>query len=121
MKNNGLQNRFAKGDTLVWMFWYQCMWCGENRWDCLHHIISSSSRDHQHGTFNESILNSSPMHNEKCHINNGELHHREVEIKLLEKTMTALAYDDYILTNLDREFITAYWDTHFKHFNNLLK
>jgi len=121
MKNSGLQNRFSPNDTYVWMFWYKCMWCGENKWDCLHHIISPSSLDHRLGEFNSSILNSSPMHNRKCHIDNGLLHHRDIEIKLLEKTMTALKYDGYILTNLDRAFTEAYWDTHFKHFNNLLK
>lgn len=121
MKKTGLQYRFCKMDTEVWMFWHKCMWCGKNRWDCLHHIISPSSMGHHPGEFNTSILNSSPMHNNGCHIDNGELHHREMEIKLLEKTMTALSYLRYDLTETDREFINIYNDSHFKHFKNLIK
>ena len=60
------------------------------------------------------------MHNHKCHIDNGELHHREIEIKLLEKTMTVLAHKEYKMLRKDKQFQMAYWDTHFKHFNNLL-
>ena len=120
MKQTGLQYRFAPMDTDVWMFWHRCMWCGQNRWDCLHHIISPSSMDHKHGDFNTSILNSSPMHNHGCHLDNGKLHHRETEILLLEKTMTALAYKHYRLTDLDKLFKETYHDTHFKHFDNLL-
>jgi len=120
MKQSGLHNRFAKDDTEAWMFWYRCMWCGQNGWDCLHHIISPSSRGHRIGDFNESILNSSPMHNHKCHIDNGELHHRETEIKLLEKTMTVLRHKDYQMKDIDKRFQMAYWETHFQHFNNLL-
>lgn len=107
-------------DKEVWLFHHKCMWCGRNKWDCLHHIISPSSHEHKHGEFNTSILNSSPMHNYGCHLNNGELHHRKVEIKLLEKTMTTLAYKHYEMTDLDRQFQTTYWETHYKHFNNLL-
>jgi len=120
MKQTGLQYRFDPLDTEVWMFWHRCMWCGQNKWDCLHHIISPSSRDHRHGDFNASILNSSPMHNHGCHLDNGELHHRETEIKLLEKTMMVLAHKHYKATKLDKQFQMAYWETHFKHFNNLL-
>jgi len=60
------------------------------------------------------------MHNHGCHLDNGKLHHREIEIKLLEKTMTALAYSGYKMKKIDEEFQTTYYETHFKHFNNLL-
>ena len=120
MKQSGLQYRFAESDKEVWMFWYRCMWCGKNRWDCLHHIISPSSMGHTHGDFNTSILNSSAMHNCGCHLDNGELHHRETEIKLLEKTLTMLKFKKYKLTDLDKQFQKVYWETHFKNFNNLL-
>ena len=120
MKNTGLQYRFSPLDKEVWFFWHKCMWCSKNRWDCLHHIISPSSRGHQHGDFNCSILNSSPMHNHGCHLDNPELHKREMEIKLLEKTMTALAYAHYKVKELDRQFINTYQKTHYKHFKNLL-
>ena len=121
MKNTGLKYRFAPLEKEVWMFWHRCMWCGENKWDCLHHIISPSSMGHQPGEFNASILNSSPMHNHKCHLDNGKLHHRDTEIKLLEKTMTVLIHKEYKLTDLDREFIDAYRESHYKYFNNLLE
>lgn len=75
---------------------------------------------HRHGDFNESILNSSPMHNHGCHLDNPELHKRETEIKLLEKTMTVLIHKEYKLTKKDKSFQMAYWDTHYRHFNNLL-
>ena len=120
MKQTALQYRFLPGDKEVWMFWHRCLWCGLNRWDCLHHIISPSSRGHRDGEFNASILNSAPMHNEGCHLDNGELHHRETEIKLLEKTMTILSHKHYKPSRLDKQFMMAYWDTHFRHFNNLL-
>lgn len=121
IKRSGLQYRFSPIDTEIWLFHHKCMWCGRNRWDCLHHIISPSSMDHKHGDFNTSILNSSPMHNHGCHLDNGELHHQAVEIKLLEKTMTTLAYSHYHLNDIDKQFIEIYWDTHYKHFNNKLK
>lgn len=120
VKQSGLQYRFNPIDTEVWMFFYRCMWCGKNRWDCLHHIISPSSMDHKHGDFNTSILNSSPMHNHGCHLDNGQLHHKKIEIKLLEKTMSALAYNHYKMNDIDKKFIDIYQDTHFKYFNNLL-
>ena len=120
MKQNGLQYRFCPIDKEVWIFWHRCMWCGKNQWDCLHHIISPSSFDHKHGDFNTSILNSSPMHNNGCHLDNSELHKRRVEIKLLKKTMTVLIHKEYVPTDLDNKFMIAYWDTHFKNFNNLL-
>lgn len=120
MRNRGLKHRFNPIDTEVWMFHYRCSWCGRNGWDCLHHIISPSSQDYRIGDFNASILNSSPLHNSGCHLDNGELHHQEIETKLLEKTMTILAYKHYELKDIDKQFVKAYWDTHYFHFNNLL-
>ena len=75
---------------------------------------------HRHGEFNASILNSCPIHNQSCHLNNGELHHRQTEINLLEKTMTYLKYKDYKLNDIDKEFQMAYWESHFNNFKNLL-
>jgi len=118
MKKSGLQYRFSEIDKEVWMFWYKCMWCGKNQWDCLHHIISPSSMDHKHGDFNTSILNSSAMHNSGCHLDNGELHHRDVEIKLLKKTLDMLTFKSYKLTEVDKEFQKVYWNTHFKYIIN---
>lgn len=119
MKKKGLQYRFNPIDKEAWMFWRKCMWCGQNDWDCLHHIISPSSMNHKHGKFNESIFNSSPMHNSGCHLDNGRLHHGDVEIKLLDKTMQALKIQGYELTENDQEFFDAYHESHFKKINNV--
>ncbi len=120
MKQTSLKYRFNSIDKEVWCFHNRCMWCGKNQWDCLHHIISPSSRGHKPGKFNASLLNSSPMHNRGCHIDNGELHHRDVEIKLLEKTMTVFSYEGYKMTELDKEFTDTYRESHFKYFKNML-
>ena len=115
MKRSGLRFRFDPLDILVWEFWHQCMWCGQNKWDCLHHIISPSSYGHRNTEANASILNSSPMHNHGCHLDNGRLHWRDMEIKLLQKTYDALTKrQGYRLKEIDREFIDTYMDSHYK-------
>lgn len=55
------------------------------------------------------------MHNRGCHLDNGKLHHRDTEILLLQKTFHALTKaQGYQLNSLDRQFIDAYYHTHFK-------
>jgi len=72
--------------------------------------------NHHDGDFNASILNSSPMHNFGCHIDNGKLHHVEYEIALLKKTYQALTQiQNYKLTERDIRFIGTYYETHFIH------
>lgn len=111
----GLNYRFDTDDTFQWLFWQRCLWCGENRWDSLHHIISPSSYEHKDERCNMSILNSCPIHNEKCHLRNGQLHKRENEIELLEKVITILANNNYKLKDIDKKFIKTYQESHFKN------
>ena len=112
MKNSGLSNRFSNRE--VWMFWHTCMWCGKGGFDSLHHIISPSSQHYHKGKFNSSILNSSPMHNCECHLDNPHLHKLKYERLLLEKTFKALANINYGLTSNDREFYRIYHATHYR-------
>lgn len=109
-----LNNRFKKDDTFEWLFWQRCLWCGENRWDALHHVISPSSRGWKDTDCNTSILNSCPIHNTKCHLYNSGLHDRDNEIDLLEKILNIMSNNNYILKDIDKEFIKTYWDSHYK-------
>jgi hypothetical protein len=111
----GLNHRFSKDETFDWLFWQRCMWCGENKWDALHHIISPSSRDYHKVDCNKSILNSCPIHNSKCHLNNSQLHQRENEIELLQKTFQALSSLGYKLKEIDEQFMVTYWESHYKY------
>lgn len=115
MSTKGLQYRFKEEDTYAWLFFQRCLWCGENRWDALHHIISPSSYGHKEVKCNKSILNSCPIHNDKCHLQNGQLHKRDNETELLEKVITILANNDYRLKDIDKEFIKTYTESHFKN------
>jgi hypothetical protein len=115
MKNSGLHNRFNEDHKYVWLFHDKCMWCGGNRWDALHHIISPSSMDWKETDSNNSILNSCPIHNFVCHIDNPMLHNVNYERKLLRKTLDALFKNDYKLSEKDREFIKVYYESHFKY------
>jgi hypothetical protein len=113
----GLNHRFNKDDTFEWLFWQRCLWCGENRWDALHHVISPSSYGYQQLDCNESILNSCPIHNRACHLDNSQLHKRDNEVELLEKIILILSNNDYKLKEIDKNFIKAYYDSHYKHIN----
>lgn len=107
MKNTGLSNRFSKETRWEWEDWHQCMVCGENRWDALHHIMSPSSIRFVEGKHNTSILNSSPIHNFKCHIGNeGWL--RKNEGYLLKRTLSALERMGYELSDKDEKFLNIY-------------
>jgi len=115
IKNKGLKHRFDKNETFEWLFWLRCLWCGDNRWDALHHIISPSSFGYHGGECNKSILNSCPIHNQSCHLDNGELHKEENEIELLQRVITIMSNNNYVLKNIDKEFIKTYFDTHYQY------
>lgn len=113
MKKSGLKNRFNPRVRELYTFWYQCFWCGENQYDCLHHIISPSSNGWKIGKHNTSPLNAAPMHNFSCHLDNGQLHSNDIERKLLIKAMRFLRSIDYKFTDNDKEFFNKYKDTHY--------
>lgn len=111
MKKTGLKNRFSQAVRNVWQYWYDCMICGKNSIDVLHHILSPSSRFYIAGKHNESVLNSCPIHNQVCHIGNEAHLYSDDTIKLLlKKTYMALVHLEYEFNDLDREFLKVYAD-----------
>jgi len=91
------------------MYWYACMICGKNQIDCLHHILSESSRLYIDGAHNESTYNSSPVHNQICHIGNEAFLYDSDNIKmLLKKTRDALTEMGYSPKPVDKEFLRIY-------------
>lgn len=111
MRQTGLSNRFSAATRLVWLYWYDCMVCGMNRIDALHHIVSPSSRHYVPGKHNESVYNSCPIHNQICHVGNeAYLYDTETIKMLLKKTRDALKELGYAPTPLDLEFLRIYAD-----------
>lgn len=111
MKNSGLSNRFSQEVRQQWIYWYSCLICGRNRWDALHHIISPSVRFYKVGKHNESILNSCPIHNFKCHIDNEHILFNDITLsEILEKTFLSLVELGYTLKQIDLDFLEVYRD-----------
>lgn len=109
MQNTGLSNRFPQWVKWQWQGWHSCMVCSRNQWDALHHIMSPSTSLYIKGPHNHSILNSSPIHNEKCHLYNPWLHKPDNIATLLFKTYDALLqFQDYRLKRIDQEFLRLY-------------
>lgn len=102
-----LRNSFSDATRSLFMFKYDCDWCLMNGWDCLHHIM---------GRVSDSPLNAATLHNNKCHLSNGELHTFDSEVELLSKTYWFLITNGYILTNTDRRFIKD----HKEHYSEIL-
>jgi len=128
MKRSGLRNRFSQETRSIWeLDWHECMVCGLNQWNVLHHIISPSSRYYIDGKHNESAYNSCPIHNYKhpsadilkqrgysgqgvdldCHIGNDAYLHSHIP-ELLKKTAYALDRMWYASDENDREFLKVY-------------
>ena len=105
---NSLSNRFPAKVRNHWLGWSTCLECKENTADCLHHIISPTSKFYIKGEHNKSIYNSAPLCNFQCHLYNSELQ-REYKIKeLLHSTFAILDYQDYKPTKQDKLFIYYY-------------
>jgi hypothetical protein len=108
MKQSGLRNRFSSEVRHVWLYWYSCMFCGQNQQDVLHHILSPSVRDYVDGNHNTSVFNSAPLHNFKCHIGNEAWLGHNVR-HLLNKVARSLLWDvGYTPNKLDLVFIHTY-------------
>jgi len=106
-----LKNRFPIKVFEEWMTndWFECLICKENSFDCLHHILSESTKYFIPGNHNKSILNSCPLHNDKCHLYNGAvLHTREMISKLLNKVEWILMKQGYQFTEVDKQFKEIY-------------
>ncbi|MDF1498541.1 MAG: hypothetical protein P1P85_04285 [Patescibacteria group bacterium] len=111
-----LQNRFPENLKYEWQFWNECMVCGKNGWDALHHIITPANSEYISGEHNKSILNSCPIHNfrsdestvKNCHISNESELHKQIP-NLLCKTIHALVYEqNYKLKKIDKQFFSIY-------------
>lgn len=108
MKKSGLKNRFPDWVRNVWQFdWFSCMVCHKNQWSALHHIISPSSRHYKAGEHNTSILNSCPIHNFGCHIDNEAWLNKNVPL-LLQRTKDALDQLGYEWNENDKKFARIY-------------
>lgn len=109
INSHGLQNRFPPEVRQQWHWWYSCLVCGKNGIEDLHHIISPSTRYYVAGDHNRSILNSCPIHNRVCHINNDSyLHRQDVTTMLLDKVVEALDFLGYVWNERDKKFFIAY-------------
>lgn len=130
MKKSGLQNRFPDEVRQQWNGWNECLVCGLNKPEVLHHIMSPSSPYYVAGKHNESILNSCPIHNythpdswalkakgmvgqgvtQSCHIGNEAwLHDGKNASKLLRKVFDILVHEmQYKLKPIDEEFMLTY-------------
>lgn len=91
-----LQNPFSDDTRTLFIWKYDCDWCGHNNWSDLHHIL---------GRVSNSPLNASTVHNQKCHIGNGNLATFDVKRKLLRKTFNYLINQRYELTEEDKLFM----------------
>ena len=66
------------------------------RIDALHHIL---------GRVSNSILNSAPIHNFCCHLNNGQLNKRETVRRFLRQTHEYLIAAGYKFKKKDQLFL----------------
>ena len=117
MKNSGLRNRFSQDTKSKWLGWNSCIVCMlEGRpasgADALHHIVSPSSMEYIDGEHNESILNSCPIHNQRCHIGNeAYLYKKENIARILKMVKRVLElYQDIDISQQqnDRDFEKLY-------------
>lgn len=94
-----LRNNFTEKTRWLFAYNYDCFYCQQNGWDALHHIM---------GRVSTSPLNASPIHNHKCHIGNSILDGFDMQSILLKKTLAFLQANNYVLTEVDKEFISKH-------------
>lgn len=101
-----MRNDFNQKDKLIWSENYECWECGQNHWDCLHHIMG---RGGPAGFCESSIYNSAPLNNENCHLPiHGRLMKDFSRMKLLVKTKKYLDFVGYKPTTKDYQFLDKY-------------
>ena len=110
MKKKILKNRFPQEVFAEWIDWHSCHICGQNTWDCLHHIISPTNDCYIKGDHNRSIYNSAPLCNNKCHLYNPDLPRKWKTIELLKKTKEAMEKMGYEKNERDKKFLEIYKD-----------
>ena len=94
-----LKNNFTDETRELFMFNYECFWCLQNHWDCIHHI---------HGRESISPYNACPLNNFECHIGNGLLATNEGKRKLSLKVKSYLNNINYQATKDDKLFLKKY-------------
>jgi len=102
-----LKDRFPDKVKQYWIGWYECIECGRNHANCLHHIISSSSQDYVKGKHNESILNACMLNNEECHLYK-PLHSFAKQKYFLLKVKSILDQRGYKYEEIDYQFMIVY-------------
>jgi len=102
-----MHNGFDAVELKRWFLWnYECWWCGQNHWDCFHHIVG---RGNGNSVCESSILNAAPLNNFKCHLRiHGQITNEENISGLLQKTMRYLLKQGYQFNEKDKEFIIKY-------------
>lgn len=93
-----LRNPFADASRELFRDAAGCFKCGESGHDALHHI---------RGRVSDSPFNAAPLHNQRCHIGQGDIHTEPVERRYLAKTSRYLASVGYEATEADRAFLRA--------------
>lgn len=96
--------------------WYKCLYCGRSHANCLHHNFGRGGKSPDKRRSHASILNSVPLNNNDCHINN----HTEVtrNLELLEKVFRiierAVRTQEYQYRIEDYNFYSEYEDIYKK-------
>ena len=100
-------NNFDRVELQRWfMDWYKCYYCGQNGWDCFHHIKGRGIPGHDEES---SILNAAPLCNQMCHLpNHGRIRTDEVSDEYLKQTYEMLLEQCYPFTEKDKRFIEKY-------------
>ena len=91
-----MTNDFTQETRELFIWNTLCWYCKRNHANCLHHIL---------GRISNSPLNSAPLNNFECHINNGKLATDKLRSEMLVKTLMFLKTIDYQFTPEDIEFI----------------
>lgn len=105
-----MKNNFDKSVFFFWMDNRECWVCGQEvvsdtskmfgeRVDALHHIL---------GRCSNSILNSAPIHNFSCHLDNGNINKSKNVKNFLNKTLTYVISNGYKFKKKDRNFLEKY-------------
>jgi len=101
-----MNNEFSKDTRLLFIYTWECFYCGSNKADAIHHIVGRGAKE---SCLESSPLNAAPICNHKCHIPNHGLLKTEEQMKiLLNKTYKFLIESGYILTEKDLDFIEKY-------------
>lgn len=100
-------------DTAEHSRWWKCLACEAPHKNCFHHLFGRGGGSYEIRMFHNSILNSFPCNNEKCHISSGETVHTttpgDLEVQVVFTIVkTAVDQGLYSWTKKDRDFYAHY-------------